>query len=96
VHIDSILLEHVDPKRIKDSESIDIGDEQVGKQYGKTRKVECLKCPTKMIPLVDRTQIHIKYESCTVCYGVFFDAGELKDFKEEAVLESLKQMMGMG
>jgi len=87
------LLEEEDSKKIEGSESIDIGDEQVGKKYSDMRKIDCPICHTSMIPMVDRKQYHIKYEACTICHGVFFDAGEFKDFKEETVLESFKHMI---
>ena len=87
------LLEHEDLKKIEGSESIDIGDEQVGEKYDKMRKIDCPICHTNMIPMVDKEQYHIKYEACTICYGVFFDAGEFKDFKEKTVLESFKHMI---
>jgi 4a-hydroxytetrahydrobiopterin dehydratase len=32
--------------------------------------------------MVDAKQPHLWYEACTECYGIFFDAGEFKDFKE--------------
>ena len=87
------ILEHEDLKKIEGSESIDIGDEQVGEKYDKIRKIDCPICHTNMIPMVDKGQYHIKYEACTICYGVFFDAGEFKDFKEKTVLESFKHMI---
>ena len=40
--------------------------------------------------MADRRQPHIWYESCKVCYGVFFDAGEFTDFKEETLLDWFK------
>ena len=36
---------------------------------------------------------HIKYESCPICYGTFFDAGEFRDLKENSVLERFLQML---
>ena len=53
-------------------------------------KMQCPVCHTRMIRMADRRQPHIKYESCTVCHGVFFDAGEFRDFKEKTVVEWFK------
>jgi len=38
-------------------------------------------------------QFHIKYESCPICYGTFFDAGEFRDLKENSVLERFMHML---
>ena len=81
------MLEHEQLKAIKGSESIDIGDPEVGELFNRESDVDCPVCHTKMIPMVDRDQPHIWYEACTVCYGVFFDAGEFKDYKEQSILD---------
>ena len=47
----------------------------------------------RMIPMVDKDQFHIKYESCANCYGTFFDAGEYRDLKERTVMERFNQML---
>ena len=86
------MLEHEKLKAIENSESIDIGDEKVGKEYNKIRKCDCPVCHNQMIGMVDHDQPHIRYEVCTVCFGVFFDAGEFKDYKEETVLDFFKDL----
>ena len=72
------------------SETVDIGDKKAGKEYDKKKNVNCPKCLTPMVTKVLIEQKHIRYETCTSCYGVFFDAGEFKDFKEETVLDFIK------
>ena len=47
-----------------------------------------------MMRLVDSTQPHIWYEGCMVCNGVFFDAGEFKDFKEKTIADFFKDLFG--
>lgn len=59
-------------------------------------KVMCPVCHTPMIGMVDHHQPHLKYESCTVCYGVFFDAGEFRDYKEVTLAESVKSLFKRG
>ncbi len=86
-------LEKDDLKQIEGSESIDIGDSQVGEEYNAIRRIECPKCHTNMIPMVDRDQHHIKYESCAICFGTFFDAGEFTDFKEKTVIERFQRLL---
>jgi hypothetical protein len=42
--------------------------------------------------MTDHHQPHIHFESCTVCYGVFFDAGEFRDYKEQTLGESIGRL----
>ncbi len=58
-----------------------------------TDPILCPKCHTQMIRMVVHGQPHIQYESCKVCYGSFFDAGEFTDMKELTVVEWLKSLM---
>ena len=87
------IMEKEDLTRIQGSDSIDIGDEHVGEKYNHMREINCPKCDVKMLPMVDKDQFHIKYESCPTCFGTFFDAGEFRDLKEHTVLERFNQMM---
>lgn len=59
-------------------------------------KDRMLKCPRdkgSLIPMVARPQSHIAYESCTVCGGVFFYAGEFKDLSELTLRERVRAML---
>lgn len=87
------MLEKEDFKQIEGSENVDIGDERTGERHNQLRDVNCPKCNVKMLKMVDKDQFHIKYESCPVCFGTFFDAGEYKDYKEHTVVERFKQMV---
>ena len=80
------LLEKEDLLSLKGSEVVDVGAGQVSAQYQAMRDIDCPKCNQPMIPMVDRDQFHIKYESCATCFGTFFDAGEFSDLKENTVL----------
>ena len=88
------MLEKDDLAKIEGSEAIDIGDDQVGDEYDSLQDIKCPQCTVKMLPMVDKDQVHIKYESCPICYGTFFDAGEFRDLKEHTVLERFKEMLG--
>jgi Zn-finger nucleic acid-binding protein len=90
------MLEHEHLKAIEDSESIDIGEPKVGKEYNKIDKIDCPVCRTLMIRMVDREQPHIRYEACTRCYGVFFDAGEFRDYKQETILDFFRDLFTNG
>jgi Zn-finger nucleic acid-binding protein len=86
------MLEQEKLKAMEGSQSIDAGDPKVGKKYDHVGKIDCPVCRTQMIRMVDAEQPHIWYEACTVCYGVFFDAGEFKDYKEETVLDFFRDL----
>ena len=87
------MLEKDDLVQIEGSEIIDVGSDQVGDQYREMREIDCPVCEQPMIPMVDKDQFHIKYESCPLCFGTFFDAGEFRDLKELSVLERFGQML---
>ncbi len=74
-------------RQIKGSESIDSGDPKVGKQYNKVDDVRCPHCNVEMLRMVDPGQSHLWFESCPQCYGVFFDAGEFRDYRDQTLLD---------
>lgn len=79
-------------ERLKDaagSEAIDVGKAGAPPAAAPGR-VQCPVCHTPMIAMTDHRQPHLKFESCTVCYGVFFDAGEFRDYKELTVPETVR------
>lgn len=86
------LLEHEALADVVGSEKIDTGARKTARRYDDTRRIECPECRTQMIRMVDRTQPHIWYESCTACGGVFFDAGEFADYKEHTLLDSVRDL----
>ena len=90
IWFDMLEAEHL--KEIEGSESIDIGDPDVGKGFDEIDRVDCPKCREPMLRMVDRTQPHIWYESCPVCHGMFFDAGEFTDYKEEGILDFFRDL----
>ena len=55
------------------------------------KKAACPRCNTPMVRMVDREQPHIWYESCSVCHGKFFDAGEFRDVAEKNLLDLFRR-----
>ncbi len=86
-------MEDEDLIKLDGSESIDTGDKKTGELFNKLRRVNCPRCHVKMLSMTDKTQFHIQYESCPVCFGVFYDAGEFKDLKELTVSERLQKLL---
>jgi uncharacterized protein len=85
------ILEQEDLKKKKGSEATDTGvaKAQTTKQ---AQKLDCPKCHTRMSPTHDIRQPHIVFEKCSICYGVFFDAGEFRDLKKITFKEFLRDI----
>lgn len=79
-------------KKIKGSETIDIGDTEIGQKFDEVANINCPKCHTLMTKMVDLKQSHIWYEKCPVCYGIWFDSGEFRDYKEENLSDIFKSI----
>ena len=85
-------LEQDTLKEAEGSEEIDSGDPEVGKLFDKEDKIDCPICNVQMIRMVDPAQTHIHYESCSVCYGAFFDAGEFTDLKFHTIKDFFRDL----
>ena len=86
---DMLEREHLDA--VKGSESIDIGHAHQEDRD----KVVRIKCPVDhepMIRMVDVAHPHIWYESCPICYGLYYDAGEFREHKEHSVFGFFKDL----
>ena len=85
------LLEHEDLKEMKGADAaIDTGGAEQGKEMDAVRKVDCPLCHAGMISLHVPDQPHIVVEQCTICNGVFMDAGEFRDFSHMTPVEFLR------
>ena len=87
------MLEKEKLKALPHSEMIDTGDPKIGKIFDQTCRIDCPRCQAKMITMVDSEHPHIHFESCTVCYGAFFDAGEFRHYKSNTILERFKKFL---
>jgi uncharacterized protein len=87
------LLEHEELAALDGAEAIDSGAVEVGRRSDQIDRIQCPACHVPMIRMVVSGQPHIRYESCTVCYGVYFDAGEFTDFRTVTLGESLRDLL---
>lgn len=76
----------------KGATQIDSGDLATGQRTNLIRQIYCPRDGALMTPMVDLKQPHIEYEACPHCYGVFFDAGEFKDYSQLTLLESIREL----
>ena len=74
-------LEDRDLRAKKGAESIDVGSAATGAEHDAKGKIDCPRCGTRMVRMVDADQPHVWFEQCGVCHGRFFDAGEFRDVK---------------
>ena len=81
------LLEAERLARVSGSEAIDDGDPHEGARWDGVMRVVCPECETPMVRMADARQHHLWYETCKVCGGMFFDAGEFRDYKERSILD---------
>lgn len=84
------LMEHEEMRA--DAALVDIGSEAVGREHNALDRIRCPVCAnTALIRMVDPQQPHIWFESCPVCYGRYFDAGEFRDLAEHSLLDVFRR-----
>jgi len=83
---------HLRLRKIKGSQAIDIGDAEIGKAFDDALDIPCPQCGGTMARASDPSQPHIVFEACAAGHGVFFDAGEYKDYKERTLGDLFKKL----
>ncbi len=73
-------------KNLVGSEALDSGDPHVGWTFDSNEDIDCPRCGKQMHKSSDPKQKHIWYEVCDD-HGMFLDAGEFTDFKNETALD---------
>lgn len=82
-------FEHEDLRERGGAEGIDAGSVNPGTAV--QGRPCCPRCSKPMFGMVVAAQPHIAYESCGLCHGAYFDAGEFHDFCEETLEEKLRE-----
>jgi Zn-finger nucleic acid-binding protein len=74
--------------------ALDVGNPATGRQYDQMRAVQCPRCTTRMVRVTDPQHVKLHYESCPVCFGAFFDAGEFREHTSAGpLLERLRRLL---
>jgi Zn-finger nucleic acid-binding protein len=55
--------------------------------------IDCPRCKSPMIQMVDRMGRRIQYESCPRCHGKFLDAGEFKALEPRGVKATMRRLL---
>ena len=71
--------------------AIDTGDPSVGQRTNQIDRYRCPRCDGGMMRRTEPKKKQIKYEECSSCRGMFFDAGEFTGLVRDAVSALLKQ-----
>jgi Zn-finger nucleic acid-binding protein len=57
------------------------------------RAIDCPRCQTRMIRMVDRLGKRIQYESCPRCHGKFLDAGEFRATEPRTMKDAVRKFL---
>ncbi len=79
-------------KALEDSHVLDSGDREMGFRMDSRADIDCPHCGKPMEKTADPKQKHIWYEVCHE-HGMFMDAGEFTDFKEESLLDWFRALI---
>ena len=77
----------------KEAEALDTGSPATGRRMNRVDHINCPRCESPMLRLVDMDQPHIWFEQCTICGGSFFDAGEFKNLMHPTVADFFKDLL---
>ena len=94
-HCEGLWFDADEAHQLKDlegSEALDTGNPAEGWKWDSRADINCPRCGKQMEKSADPKQIHIWYESCPD-HGMFMDAGEFADFKQEALLDYLRGLI---
>jgi Zn-finger nucleic acid-binding protein len=77
-------------KKFKDAADMDTGDALAGLAYDTLENIACPRGHGTMKMVVNPDLLHIYFELCTTCNGVWFDAGEFTDYTKGDVAALFK------
>ncbi len=84
--------EHERLRRVEGSETVDVAAGAT-RTSSREQVLDCPRCHTRMVSTHVPDQPHIVVETCPVCYGLFFDAGEFADLKHMTLRELLRHWL---
>ena len=72
---------------------MDYGKHHKTKAFNALKDINCPACNVAMTNIKDEKQKHLELERCPQCEGMFFDAGEMTDWKYETWSDVVKGLM---
>lgn len=94
---DGLWFDALEENDLHEQASIDLLDPPgatAAAGHNEQRRVACPRCHSPMIRVLDRRTRSVWYESCPVCYGKFFDAGELRAIQPRSLMDVLRGFLG--
>ena len=91
-----LFFDHLERETLRDmkgAELLDVGDEFVGARYNQILDVACPRCENKMQHVLHTDPFEIKFEICSGCKGIYFDAGEFRDYLEDEIYEEFQDII---
>lgn len=79
-------------KNMPGSEVLDEGSPKKGRHYDRLGEIRCPHCDRPMEKTAHWKQTHVWYEICRD-HGIFMDAGEFNDFKNDSPLDILRSLI---
>jgi PAT family beta-lactamase induction signal transducer AmpG len=73
--------------------ALDTGKADKSGRYNYIDRYRCPRCGGAMLRKTDPRQRHIWYETCSVCDGSFFDAGEFRDLSQLTISDFFKRLV---
>ena len=80
-------------RKMKGADAIDIGNAKTGRALDDVGYINCSRCGSRMLRMLDPDQAHICFEHCTACGGSFFDAGEFRDLAHHTVADFFRNLL---
>ncbi len=72
--------------------ALDTGKADKTGRYNFIDRYRCPRCGGAMLRKTDPRQRHIWYETCSVCDGSFFDAGEFRDLSQLTIADFFRRL----
>jgi Zn-finger nucleic acid-binding protein len=92
IWLDALELDKILAVR-RSAKQVDVGRQTGRQKLPEQKKYLCPRDRSDLIVMTDMGQKHVKYESCTVCGGIFLDAGELTDLDGLTLGEWLRSLV---
>lgn len=91
IWFDKVELDHL--KNVRAANLIDTQNPSNKELWDKENEIDCPVCNYRMVSKFDIEHTSIRFENCPLCYGIFFDAGEFKEYEGTTILDWLKSLV---
>jgi len=86
-------LEDQDIRGTEGAETLDTDSAPTKPGKAEPSAIDCPRCKSRMIHMVDRLGKRIQYESCPRCHGKFLDAGEFRATEPRSMKDAVRKFL---